>query len=252
MLSADRLTFAYPGQAGLINNLSLTIPDHQITCLVGPNGSGKSTLFQLLTRQLQPQGGRVMLDGEGLWQLQPTQVAQRLAIVHQQHQLSDEMTVADLVALGRLPYKSSWLAAPDPASGRQVLEELGLTALANRPVATLSGGQAQRVWLALALNQQPDYLFLDEPTTYLDLHYQVEFLRLLRQLNQTTGLTIVMILHDLNQALRYSDHCFLLAGGDLVASGAPSTVLTPERVSEVFEIDCGQAITPQGPVLITS
>ncbi len=251
MLSAHHLTFGYPKQEPLITDLSLEIPAHKITCLVGPNGSGKSTLFKLLTRQVKPQAGTVRLDGQGLWQLKPTAVAQQIALVHQQHQLADTMTVADLVALGRLPYQSSLLASPAAADSAAVLERFGLTALADQPVTTLSGGQAQRVWLALALNQRPTYLFLDEPTTYLDLRYQAELLRLLRRLNQEEGLTIVMILHDLNQALRYCNHCFLLTGGKLVASGAPAAVLTPSQVAASFRLRCDLVETPRGPILVT-
>lgn len=199
MLDAQHLRFAYPQQAPLIDNLSLTIPEHQITTLLGPNGSGKSTLLKLLTRQLSPQAGHVHLAGQDLWRAYSAQsAAQQIAVVHQHHELYDELTVADLIQLGRLPYQSSLFADPAPADAAAIMAELQLTALADRPVKQLSGGQAQRVWLALALNQEPTYLFLDEPTTYLDLHYQTEFLRLLRQLNQQRGLTIVMILHDLN------------------------------------------------------
>lgn len=251
MLDAQHLRFAYPQQAPLIDNLSLTIPEHQITTLLGPNGSGKSTLLKLLTRQLSPQAGHVHLAGQDLWRAYSAQsAAQQIAVVHQHHELYDELTVADLIQLGRLPYQSSLFADPAPADTAAIMAELQLTALADRPVKQLSGGQAQRVWLALALNQEPTYLFLDEPTTYLDLHYQTEFLRLLRQLNQQRGLTIVMILHDLNQALRYSDYCCLLDHGQLVATGTPQRVLTPARIKTTFQLECDLITTKYGPVLI--
>lgn len=250
MLKAEHLTFAYPNQSNLIQDLQITIPEHQITTLVGPNGSGKSTLLQLLTRQLPPANGTVSLDGKNLWEMDAKTSAQKIAVVHQQHQLYDEMTVKDLVQLGRLPYQSSLFSDLDKENTATILHQLNLTELATKPVNQLSGGQAQRVWLALALNQHPQYLFLDEPTTYLDLHYQASFLTQLKALNQATGLTIVMILHDLNQALRYSDYCCLLANGQLVTSGNPHEVLTAERVASTFKINCDLVQTDHGTILV--
>lgn len=250
MLKAEHLTFAYPGQPNLIQDLQITIPEHQITTLIGPNGSGKSTLLQLLTRQLRPTSGTVFLDDKDLWELDAQTSAQKIAIVQQQHQLYDEITVKDLVQLGRLPYQSTLFSDLDNENTASILRQLNLTDLATKLVNQLSGGQAQRVWLALALNQHPQYLFLDEPTTYLDLHYQARFLAQLRALNQSTGLTIVMILHDLNQALRYSDYCCLFANGQLINTGTPDEVLTAERVASTFNINCDLVQTDHGPVLV--
>lgn len=250
MLQAMHLNYSYRPDQPLITDLSLTIPEEKITTIVGPNGSGKSTLFKLLTHELPPTAGQVLLNQQDLWKLTGKQVAQEIAIVHQHHTLYDDLTVEDLIRFGRLPYQSLWNDLPvNDAETNHLLEQLGLTPLKNNLVNDLSGGQQQRVWLALALNQHPHYLFLDEPTTYLDLHYQIAFLKLLRQLNHQQKLTIVMIIHDLNQALQYSDHCLLFNHGKVIAAGKPATVLTAKRVEANFKVNCQVIKTTNGPLL---
>ena len=166
MFKLDHVTFAYPHQAPLIQDLTIGVPTGQLTCLVGPNGSGKSTLFKLLTRSQKPQSGTVTMDGQDVWAYSPREFARQVAIVHQHNPVYDEIKVRDLVAMGRLPYQSllSDLPATDE-KGEAILAELGLTDLVDRPLLTLSGGQQQLVWLAAALNQDAQAIFLDEPTT---------------------------------------------------------------------------------------
>ncbi len=250
MLQAKDLSYQYSASAPLITKLSLTIPDHQITSIVGPNGSGKSTLFKLLTRAIQPMTGKVLLNNHDIWQLTGKEVAKQIAVVHQHHDLYDDLTVADLVRFGHLPYQSLLSDLPEENYNTELLlNRFGLTSLKDSYVRSLSGGQQQRVWLALALNQQPAYLFLDEPTTYLDLHYQIEFLKLLHQLNADEHLTIIMIIHDLNQALQYSDYCLFFNHGKIIAEGKPEEVLTPKRIEEHFKVNCKKIQTADGPIL---
>lgn len=181
MLKASQIDFSY-GSKQLFNQFSLSLQEHQITTLIGPNGSGKSTLFRLLTRAIRPSAGTITLDGQDIWQLAAKDFAKKVAIVHQQNQLYNQITVKELVKMGRLPYHSL-MGDEENGSARlqQIMQELEIADLADKFIAQLSGGQQQRVWLATALAQEPEYLFLDEPTTYLDLHFQYRFLDLVKK-----------------------------------------------------------------------
>lgn len=250
MLKLDRVSFSYQNQP-LFKNISLTLPEHQITTLIGPNGSGKSTMFKLFTRAVQPKAGLVLLDGKNIWQLDAKRYAQKVAIVHQKNELYDEIKVIDLIRMGRLP-NNSFLVEESKSEKKlvkRILANLEINEFAEKYMDELSGGQRQRVWLAVALAQQPEYLFLDEPTTYLDLHFQFEFLKMLKKLNHEQGLTICMILHDLNQALQVSDHVVLLNHGEIKASGSPENVITPDLISQNFAINCELLETKHGKFL---
>lgn len=249
MLLLKQVDFSY-SKKKLFTNLNLNLADHKVTTIIGPNGSGKSTLFKLFTRAVKPANGTVMLDNNDIWQLDRKTFAKKVAIVHQQNPLYDEITVKDLIKMGRLPYQS--ILNGGEAKDKQVdryLAQLDLMPLKDKKVSLLSGGQQQRTWLAVALAQEPDYLFLDEPTTYLDLHFQYQFLQLIRQLNRKQGLTICMILHDLNQALQFSDQVVLLNQGKVIKQGAADSVITPELVSENFQINCELIKTEKGNFL---
>lgn len=230
MFKLDHVTFGYQNKK-IFDSLSFKLAEGKITCLIGPNGSGKSTLFKLFTRTLRPQKGIVSLN-QDIWQIPPKKFAQKVAIVHQQNQLYDEMKVDDLIKMGRLPYQGQ----ADDFDLNKIYQELELAALKDQYFTNLSGGQKQRVWLAAALSQDPEYLFLDEPTTYLDLHYQYQFLHLVRQINQEQNLTICMILHDLNQALQFSDQVVLLNHGQIMQTGRPDEVITTKNINENFKI----------------
>lgn len=250
MLKIENVSFAYR-QKKIFTNLSLALKENQITTVIGPNGSGKSTLFKLLTRSVQPQVGKILLNGQDIWQISANKFAQKVAILHQQNRLYDEISVADLVKMGRLPYHSLMKVSSsvDHDKIEQMLDYLGISALKDKLMSQLSGGQQQRVWLAVALLQEPEYLFLDEPTTYLDLHFQYRFLKLLRQLNKQKKLTICMVLHDLNQTLRFSDQVILLNKGEIKESGAPQEVITEPIISKNFAINCELVSTKTGPFL---
>jgi iron complex transport system ATP-binding protein len=237
-LNAHDLVLSYGGPP-VIDGLSLQIPHGQITALVGANASGKSTLLQALGRLLRPQTGDVLLDGASIASLPTREVARRLAILPQGPVAPEALTVRQLVTQGRYTHQRllrRW-SPEDEAALTGALKATSTSALANRPVDELSGGQRQRAWIAMALAQQTDLLLLDEPTTYLDLTHQVSILELIAQLNARDERTIVMVLHDLNQAARYADQIVALRQGAIVAAGPPEQIITEEMVRTVFDLD---------------
>ena len=238
-LRADGLTLGYDGPP-IISDLDVTLLDGRVTAIVGANACGKSTLLRGLARLLKPRSGAVFLDGKAIAGLSTTEVAKTLGLLPQTPLAPDGITVADLVSRGRYPHQGwfrRWTAEDHDAAVR-ALAATGTADLADREVRQLSGGQRQRVWVAMALAQETGLLLLDEPTTHLDINHQVELLRLLRTLNAGSGKTIVAVLHDLNLACRYCDHIIAMAGGRIVAEGAPQDVITAELVAEVFGLDC--------------
>ena len=238
-LSTQKLTLAYDGTP-IIRNLDLAIPDGQITVLIGSNGCGKSTLLRGLARLLKPTVGHVYLDGSSIFKLPSKQVAQQLGILSQGSVAPEGFTVRTLVSQGRYPYQN-WLqqwTSEDDRLVESALAITGMTELAERSLDTLSGGQRQRAWIAMALAQDTEILLLDEPTTYLDLAHQIEVLDLLYELNREGGRTIVMVLHELNQACRYADYLVAIREGRVFACGHPTEVMTEAMVCEVFGLDC--------------
>jgi iron complex transport system ATP-binding protein len=236
-LTTRNLTLAYDGNV-IIQSLDLVIPQGKITTLVGPNGCGKSTLLQGMARLLKPQGGTVYLDSDAIAHLSTKDLAKRLGILPQSPAAPEGLTVRELVAQGRYPHQS-WLQQWSKQDELKVEEAIATTHLhefANRPLDTLSGGQRQRAWIAMALAQDTQTLLLDEPTTYLDLAHQIEVLDLLYQLNCQRKRTIVMVLHDLNMACRYSHHLIALRSGLILAQGKPVEIVTEEMVEQVFAL----------------
>jgi iron complex transport system ATP-binding protein len=239
LLSTRRLTLAYDG-VPIVTDLDLAIPAGKITTLVGPNGCGKSTLLRGLARLLKPRAGTVYLDSADIFTLSTKAVAKRLGILPQGPVAPEGLTVRDLVAIGRYPYQN-WLqqwSKDDELIVEQALVTTGMTHLADRDLDTLSGGQRQRAWIAMALAQDTEILLLDEPTTFLDLAHQIEVLDLLYELNQSKGRTIVMVLHDLNQACRYAEHLVAVRQGQVYTRGTPMQVMTEVMVREVFGLEC--------------
>ncbi|MDI3408414.1 ABC transporter ATP-binding protein [Streptomyces cavernicola] len=238
-LSAQGLTLAYEDRT-VVDGLDLEIPDGQVTVIVGPNACGKSTTLRALGRLLKPKAGSVLLDGTALAKLPTKQIAKEIGLLPQSPVAPEAITVADLVARGRQPHQHWWQQWSDEDE-RAVAEAMARTdvaELAERSVDELSGGQRQRVWIAMALAQETSLLLLDEPTTFLDISHQVEVLDLVRQLNQDKGRTVVVVLHDLNQAARYADHLVAMRAGAVVASGPPAKVVTADLVREVFGLEC--------------
>ncbi len=238
-LRAEALRLAYDDRV-VIDGLSLAVPSGKVTVIVGANACGKSTLLRGLARLLRPKGGAVHLDGESIFRLPTREVATRLGILPQSPIAPEGLTVADLVARGRYPHQRwfhQW-SAEDEAAVAGALEATATAELATRPVDELSGGQRQRAWIAMALAQGTPIMLLDEPTTFLDLAHQMEVLDLLGELNATEGRTVVLVLHDLNQACRYAHHLVAMADGAVVAEGPPAEVVTKELVAKVFAVDC--------------
>ncbi|KMK94646.1 ABC transporter ATP-binding protein [Rossellomorea marisflavi] len=223
----------------IVKNLSVSIPDKQITTIIGPNGCGKSTLLKAITRIIPHQTGNILLDGQNIHKQSTKELAKKMAILPQTPESASGLTVGELVSYGRFPHQKGLgrLTKKDQDMIHWAMEETGTLPFKHREVDALSGGQRQRVWIAMALAQETDIIFLDEPTTYLDMAHQLEVLELLERLNREQGRTIVMVLHDLNQAARFADHIIALKDGDLVSSGTGEQVITRETLRKVFNID---------------
>ncbi|MFJ4686563.1 ABC transporter ATP-binding protein [Streptomyces sp. NPDC088789] len=237
-LSATAVTVAYDG-VDVVHDAAITLRPGRVTALVGPNGSGKSTLLRTVARLQRARRAGVVIDGEidGL-ALSPRAFSRHVALLTQGRPTPSGLTVRDVVEFGRYPYRGRW-GGTDPGGRAAVDRALALTGvaeLAERGAEHLSGGQLQRVWLAGCLAQETGVLLLDEPTTYLDLRYQVELLDLMRELADDHGIAVGVVLHDLDQAAAVADRIVLLADGRIVADGLPEDVLTPERLSEVYGI----------------
>lgn len=239
LLEADRIRLGYD-RVVVADDLSVVIPPRKITCIVGANACGKSTLLRALARLLRPLSGDVLLDGTSIHRLPTREVATKLGILPQSPIAPDGITVADLVSRGRSPHQR-WLqpwGRDDEDTVTRAMMLTGTLDLAQRCVDELSGGQRQRVWIAMTLAQGTPLMLLDEPTTYLDVAHQVDVLDLLVDLNRREGRTVVLVLHDLNQAARYSDHLIAMKQGAVVASGDPDGVVTEELVRDVFDLPC--------------
>ncbi|MFT4259604.1 ABC transporter ATP-binding protein [Microbacterium sp.] len=236
-LQTQSVTLSYDSRR-VAEDLSVQVPHGAVTAIIGPNACGKSTLLRALSRLLTPQTGSVLLHDADIRGFAPKDLARRLGLLPQSSVAPFGITVADLVGRGRFPHQrmlQQW-SLDDEAAVQQALAATGVSALADRPVEELSGGQRQRVWIAMLLAQNTPVMLLDEPTTYLDIAHQLDVLELCRRLNREEGRTMVLVLHDLNQAARYADHLIVLKDGALIAAGDPSTVLTEELVREVFEL----------------
>ncbi|MGW1228866.1 ABC transporter ATP-binding protein [Streptomyces sp. NPDC002530] len=233
-LTARGVTVGYGGRT-VIDGLDVEIPPGVVTTIIGPNGCGKSTLLRTLSRLLKPAAGTVVLDGDDISRLRTRDVARKLGLLPQAPVAPEGLTVADLVARGRHPHQS-WLRQWSSDDADVVADALALTGvseLADRPVDSLSGGQRQRVWISMTLAQGTDLLLLDEPTTYLDLAHAIDVLDLVDDLHES-GRTVVMVLHDLNLATRYSDNLVVMRGGEILAQGHPREVITAELLDEAF------------------
>ncbi len=227
-------------QKPILHDVTVSIPEGKISIIIGPNGCGKSTLLKTMARLLKPTRGDVSLDNQSIYSIPSKQLARTVGLLPQSPIVPEGITVADLVGRGRFPHQtmfSGW-SKKDYEAVANALEMMNITEFADSHIDELSGGQRQRVWIAMALAQQTDILFLDEPTTYLDITYQVEILDLLKDLNTQHGTTIVMVLHDINLSARYADHLFAMKDGQLIAEGPPNDIITSSLMKQTFHLDC--------------
>ncbi len=244
VLRVENLTFSYEEKkrakaAGkILDGASFFVPKGKITTLIGANGCGKSTLFQLMTKNLEPDAGKIYLEGQNIHNMKQKEFARKVAIVHQNNDAAADITVAKLVAYGRNPHLG--LFGARGTQEKEIVDwALAVTKIGDlryREVRSLSGGQRQRVWIAMALAQKTEILFLDEPTTFLDIRYQVELLEMVQQLNREYRITVIMVLHDMNHAVYFSDEILGLKDGKVLVQGDPKEVITPDCIEEIYGI----------------
>ena len=234
------LVFGYDKKTEIIHGVTAEIPKGEITALIGPNGCGKTTAFGLLSKTFKPWSGEVIFCGKPLSDYDRKDYAKKVSVVHQYNTVPDDMTVKNLVALGRTPYHNT-LFSRESTDDKEIIAEAmeftGVAEFAERQVRELSGGQMQRVWLSLALAQSRETLLLDEITTYLDVRYQYEILNLIKDLNEKFGTTIVMVLHDINQTMQYSHNTIVMKSGRIVRRGATQEVICEEIIRDTYGVE---------------
>ena len=239
MLNAKNLKIGYDDRI-IIENLSLSIEKGQVTSIIGPNGCGKSTLLKTLSRMIPFVSGEVLLEGTNLKKIKNKVISQKICLLSQHNNAPGDLTVEQLVYYGRLPHKK-WYESRTKVDQELVdwaIEQTGLTHYKEKPIGSLSGGERQRAYIAQALCQKPDILLLDEPTTYLDISYQLDLMELVREINKKLNITVVMVLHELNQASRYSDRLIIMKKGEIISDGNPNDVINPEVIEKVYQIKC--------------
>lgn len=241
-MEVRNLSFSY-GRNQVLKDTSFKIEEGKVTTIMGANGCGKSTLFYLMTKNLYPKRGKIFLHGKNIQNLSLKEFARKVSIVHQYHSSADDITVERLVSFGRTPHMKMMQngSEEDQRLIRWAMEVTNVEKYRDREVSRLSGGQRQRVWIAMALAQNTKILFLDEPTTYLDIRYQIEILELIKKLNREYGITMIMVLHDINQAIHFSDRIIGLKEGRVIADGEPEEMITSEQIQELYGISLGVA-----------
>lgn len=238
-LELKHITTGYNNKA-IIRDLNLSIPEGKITSLIGANGCGKSTLLKTICRIIEPMGGEVLLDGQNMHAMDSRALAKRVAILPQNPSAPGALTVRELVMYGRAPHKSSLFSRSTKEDREMVewaLKETDLWEYADREISNMSGGQRQRAWIAMAIAQDTDILFLDEPTSFLDVSHQMDVLHMVEELNKKYGKTIVMVIHELNEAARFSDYLVAMRQGCILYQGKPHEIFHNEMLKDVFGID---------------
>lgn len=236
-VNAKNLQIGY-GDYVVVEDLDICIAKHEITSIIGPNGSGKSTVLKALTRLLRYQRGAVRIDGRDLQEFGPKELARRIGVLPQMHSAPADFRVKELVGYGRMPHQRlfSRMSPEDERIVSEAMRATGTYHLRDKSIHELSGGETQRVWIATVLTQQPEILFLDEPTTYLDISHQLETMRMVKRLNRETGVGVVMVLHDLSHALEVSDRIVVIKDGKKYSEGPPSEVITSRMLKEVYNV----------------
>ncbi|MGG3683005.1 ABC transporter ATP-binding protein [Aeribacillus composti] len=238
-MEVKNVSFSYNQKEDQLKSINLAVEPGKITTIIGPNGCGKSTLLEVMSSHNAPQKGQIILDGKLIQQYKPKELAKKLSVVHQKNEIPFDINVENLVSYGRMPYKR-FFHHHNSAEDEEVIDwALSITNLQSKrkeKVEQLSGGERQRVWIAMALAQKTPILFLDEPTTYLDVYYQFEILELIKKLNREYNITIVMVLHDMNQAIRYSDWIIVMKNGEIVTEGSPKEVITEGMIESIYGV----------------
>lgn len=240
-------------QKTIVDQISIQIPKGKITTLIGPNGSGKSTIIRALAHLLTPTTGAILLDQQNIQTIKAKALAKKLAVLPQTNATASDLTVDELVSFGRLPYRRplAGLTATDHQKIEWALTQAKLQDLRHRALSTLSGGQRQRAWIAMAIAQDTETIILDEPTTYLDLTHQLDVMVLIKQLNQQAHRTIIMALHDLNHAARFSDQLIAIKAGQVQIQGDVNTVMTAANLRHIFQIDAELVDYHGTPLILT-
>lgn len=254
VITTKNLNISY-GNVDIVKDLNLSIPEGKITTIIGANGCGKSTILKTIARILKPKSGEIYIAGTEINKQSSKELAKKMAVLPQTPKAPDGLTVQELIAYGRFPHQNGFgsLSKEDNDIVNWALEVTGISEFKDRTIDALSGGQRQRAWIAMALAQETDILLLDEPTTYLDLAHQLDILKLLEELNKKQGRTIVMVIHELNNAARFADHMIGVKKGKIVCEGTPKEVMTNENLREIFNIDAEIIEEPKSgkPVCIT-
>ena len=237
ILEVNNLSFSIKDKK-ILQDVSFCVQQKKIYSIIGPNGSGKTTLLRMITRNLKPSTGLVRLYGKNIHKMTSKEVSRSMAFLTQNHSGKSDVDIRQLVSYGRFSHREWWKRneQEDLEIIEECIQKTGLNDLADRKLPTLSGGEQQRAWIAMALAQKPKILILDEPTTFLDVSHQLEILELIASLNDNDDITVLMVLHDINHAARFSDELVIIKEGMLFAHGNPWDMLTPENLSEVFRI----------------
>ena len=253
-ISTKNLNISY-GNLDIVKDLNLDIPKGKITTIIGSNGCGKSTILKTIARIIQAKSGDIFVNNINIKEQSPKDLAKVMAVLPQSPQAPSGLTVEELIAYGRFPHQKGFgkMRKEDEDIVTWALKSTGIEDFRERPMEALSGGQRQRAWIAMALAQQTEILILDEPTTYLDLAHQLEILKLLEELNRKQGTTIIMVIHELNNAARFADHMIGVKKGKVVCQGTAHEVMTKENLKELFNIDAEIVEDPRNnkPVCLT-
>ena len=238
-VNATGLQIGY-GDYIVVEDFDILLSKHHITSIIGPNGSGKSTVLKALTRLLRYQKGAVCLDGKDLQDFGPKELARRIGVLPQMHSAPADFRVKELVGYGRMPHQGFFarMNGEDERIVDEAMKATGTYHLRDKSIHEISGGETQRVWIATVLTQQPEILFLDEPTTYLDIAHQMEMMRLIKRLNRESGIGVVMVLHDLSHAMEVSDWIVVIKDGKKYGEGKPCDVITPQMMRDVYDVEC--------------
>ena len=239
MIKLENISFSYNKKKEFIQDLSLEFKSGEITTILGPNGSGKSTLLHMMSTYLKPKSGKIYLGDKDLGKLKQKEIAKYISCVYQENEAPDDITVRDLVSFGRNIYSN--VKKEDKEENKRMidfaLKATGIEEIQDKKVVNLSGGQKQRAFIAMSLAQNTGVLLLDEPTTYLDIFHQIEVLDLVKKLNEEYKMTIVMVLHDINQAIKYSDNIVIMKNGKIIEEGTPKSVINEKSIKTVYNVE---------------